>query len=154
MNTCQNCGKVNSGETNFCRFCGTKFMSQQTPPANPYEYGSPRPYAWKTDEYQTQTEPRPTEHIDRVQHLTEQLDRPVQSYRPAPLAYQQPQYMSQPFRCPRCMSQYMPRMERRVSTAGWITFAVLLVAFFPLFWIGLLIKEDVRVCQTCNTRIG
>jgi hypothetical protein len=52
------------------------------------------------------------------------------------------------------MSQFLPRMERRISTAGWITFAVLLVFFFPLFWIGLLIKEDVRICPACNTKIS
>ena len=154
MIPCQNCGKLNSGETNFCRFCGTKFTVQQPMPDNPYDYSSPRPYAWKTDEFQTQTEPRPTVPIDRVQPLTEPFNQANQNYRPAPLAYQQPQQMRQPFRCPHCMSQYMPRMERRISTAGWITFAVLLVFFFPLFWIGLLIKEDVRVCQTCNSKIG
>jgi len=54
--------------------------------------------------------------------------------------------------CPRCAGQIF-RTERKVSTVGWIVFAVLMVAFFPLFWIGLLIKEDVRVCQTCNFRI-
>ena len=52
------------------------------------------------------------------------------------------------------MSKYTPRIERRISTAGWITFAVLLVFFFPLFWIGLLIKEDAVVCQTCNLRVN
>jgi hypothetical protein len=52
------------------------------------------------------------------------------------------------------MSNMMPRLERKISTAGWITFAVLLVFFFPLFWIGLLIKEDVHICPACNTQVG
>nr|AUN37236.1 hypothetical protein [uncultured bacterium] len=52
------------------------------------------------------------------------------------------------------MTQTMPRIERRISTAGWITFAVLLVFFFPLFWIGLLIKEDVPVCSNCLSKVG
>jgi hypothetical protein len=47
----------------------------------------------------------------------------------------------------------VPRIERRISTAGWVTFAVLLVVFFPLFWIGLLIKEDVPVCLACNSKL-
>jgi hypothetical protein len=41
-------------------------------------------------------------------------------------------------------------MERKISNAGWVVFAVLLVTFFPLFWIGFLIKEDVPVCPVCN----
>jgi len=153
MNPCQNCGKLNTPETNFCRFCGTKFVVQPPMPDNPYDYSAPRPYAWKTDEFQAQPEQRPTMPIDRIQPKTGMINIPDQSYRPAPLAYSQPQQFGQPFRCPHCMSPYSPRMERRISTAGWITFAVLLVLFFPLFWIGLLIKEDVRVCQTCNSKI-
>ena len=43
--------------------------------------------------------------------------------------------------------------KRRISTGGWITFGVLLVLCFPLFWIGLLIKEDYRVCGTCLAKL-
>ena len=96
----------------------------------------------------------PTIPINRVQPLNDQFNQANQNYQPAPLVYHQNQHLHQPFRCPRCMSQYIPRIERRISTAGWITFAVLLVFFFPLFWIGWLIKEDVRVCQSCNSKIG
>jgi hypothetical protein len=51
------------------------------------------------------------------------------------------------------MTQMLPRAERRISTAGWIVFAVLLVFFFPLFWVGLLIKEDVQVCPNCTSKV-
>jgi RNA polymerase subunit RPABC4/transcription elongation factor Spt4 len=152
MNPCQNCGKLNTPETNFCRFCGTKFnVSRQTLPDNAYDYSPPRPYAWKTDEFQAENEPRKTDPIGQVQPLARQ--RPEPNYNYAPLAYPQPQQFARPFRCPNCMSQYPPRRERRISTAGWITFAVLLVVFFPLFWIGLLIKEEVQICQTCNSKL-
>lgn len=152
MNPCQNCGKLNTPETNFCRFCGTKFnLSRQTLPESPYDYSAPRPYAWKTDEYQSEIEPRKTDPISRVQPM--QVREANQEFRGGPMAYPVHQQFAQIFRCPNCMSQYPPRLEKRVSTAGWITFAVLLVFFFPLFWIGLLIKEDVQVCQTCNTKI-
>jgi len=155
MNPCQNCGKLNTPETNFCRFCGTKFVVQQMPVNDsPYDYSAPRPYAWKTDEFQAQNDPRPTRPAERPEPATQQFNGVNQNYRPAPLAYQQPQQFARPFRCPQCMSQFLPRMERRISTAGWITFAVLLVFFFPLFWIGLLIKEDVAVCQTCNSKVN
>src|SRR5437879_3677855 len=120
MNPCQNCGKLNTPETNFCRFCGTKFLVQQLPiNDSPYDYTAPRPYAWKKDEVQAQNEPRKTVPMDRVQPRTDQFYQANQSSRPAPLAYQQPQHFGQPFRCPRCMSQYLPRLERRVSTGGW-----------------------------------
>jgi RNA polymerase subunit RPABC4/transcription elongation factor Spt4 len=155
MNPCRNCGKVNSPATNFCRFCGTKFLVQQPVPDNPYDYSAPRPYAWKTDEFQAQPEPRNTAHIGHSQPDTSYIgNRSAVQPPAAPLEYRRPQQFGQPFRCPKCMGSYVPRMERRISTAGWITFAVLLVFFFPLFWIGLLIKEDVRVCPACDTKIG
>ncbi len=157
MNPCQNCGKLNTPETNFCRFCGTKFNFQKPVMDNPFDYSAPRPYAWKTDEFQTQNEARPQQQrvTEPVKPLTNQFNPAAhQNFQPAPLAYQQTRQMGQPFRCPHCMSQYLPRVERRISTAGWITFAVLLVFFFPLFWIGLLIKEDVQVCQSCSTKVG
>lgn len=153
MNPCQNCGKLNTPETNFCRFCGTKFMFQQPVMENPYDYSAPRPYAWKTDEFQTANEARRTSPPDQLRPHMEQFNQANQNFRPAPLAYQPNQQMNQPFICTHCMSRYPPRMEKRISTAGWITFAVLLVFFFPLFWIGLLIKEDVVVCQSCNTKM-
>ena len=159
MNPCQNCGKLNTPETNFCRFCGTKFNFQKPVMDNPFDYSAPKPYAWKTDEFQTQNEARPRPQTQQrptepVNPLTDQFNPVYQNFQPAPLAYQQTRQMGQPFRCPHCMSQYLPRVERRISQAGWITFAVLLVFFFPLFWIGLLIKEDVQVCQSCQTKVG
>ncbi len=153
MNPCQNCGKLNSPETNFCRFCGTKFnVSRQTLPDETFGYSAPRPYAWKTDEFQTENEPRKTDPIIRPQPLAQPRPAPNYQYGGAPLGFHQPQQFAPPFRCQSCMSQYPSRIERRISTAGWITFAVLLVFFFPLFWIGLLIKEEVQVCQTCNSK--
>src|SRR4051794_21036932 len=73
MNPCQNCGKLNTPETNFCRFCGTKFVVQAPMPDNPYDYAAPRPYAWKTDEFQTQNEPRQTAAINSPQPLTQHI---------------------------------------------------------------------------------
>ena len=102
----------------------------------PYDYQAPTPYAWKTDEFQTQAGARGVDNS------------------PQPLAAHDSQYMTGNYRCPNCMSQFLPRIERRISTTGWVVFAVLLVAFFPLFWIGLLIKEDVHICPSCNTRLN
>jgi hypothetical protein len=141
MIQCQNCGNSNTGESNFCRFCGTRFTQpQQQQPV--YDYAPPRPYVWQTDEFQTKNEAR--------KGRSTYSGRPDTS--PAVHAYSMPQQYQQPYHCPNCGSTYLPRKERRISTAGWIVFAVLLVFFFPLFWIGLLIKEDVLVCQVCNSK--
>ncbi|MBK9216151.1 MAG: LITAF-like zinc ribbon domain-containing protein [Chloracidobacterium sp.] len=152
MNTCANCGQINTAESHFCRFCGTKFTHAAPPPypatAEPFGHAAPpRPYSWKTDEFQTKQEAR------RTNAFAAPLSAPMPSAG-QPLVQQPPLYPAQSYRCPHCMSQFLPRIERRISTAGWITFAALLVFFFPLFWIGLLIKEDVRICPTCIGRVG
>lgn len=164
MNQCQNCGRVNNYGSNFCRFCGTKFLVNQVSNQENFEAPPPRPYSWKTDEFQiADAPPRPKQKtINQVQPLPFQYPpqpspRPVmrqqQPFQP-PLAYQNPQQgVGFGNNCPRCAGQFV-KYERKISTAGWIVFAVLLVTFFPLFWIGLLIKEDVRVCQTCNFRLS
>lgn len=152
MAQCQNCGQFNNAESNFCRFCGTKFVVPQAPL---YDYSPPRPYAWQTDEFQTsRPEPKKTQQVNQVQPLNVQFPNNNYQNQPQPLAYRPQQGVSAGYRCPRCMSNALPRLERKISTGGWITFACLLVFFFPLFWIGLLIKEDVHTCPTCNMRVS
>lgn len=154
MIQCQNCGQVNTATSNFCRFCGTKFIPAQFTGSENYEFEAPRPYVWKTDELQvSQSRARKSKQINRVQPLDGSFAG-NQTAKPQPLAYQQTQDMAYAYRCPRCASQGIPRYERKVSTAGWIVFAVLMVAFFPLFWIGLLIKEPVPFCPVCNLRLS
>jgi RNA polymerase subunit RPABC4/transcription elongation factor Spt4 len=151
MLQCHNCGQVNTQTSNFCRFCGTKFMSHQQQQQNGgnYEFAPPRPYAWKTDEFQI-SESRARKPLNQVQPL----GAPFTGNPQAQLANRQPQYPATGYRCPRCASQHYPSFERKISTAGWIVFAVLLVIFFPLFWVGFLIKEDVRVCPVCRLQIS
>lgn len=153
---CQNCGQVNSPQSNFCRSCGTRFIAPQIQQTtnNNYENAPPRPYSWKTDEYQTQNDARKPKTINQVQPLMGQFPVAPTNNSPQTLAYQQPGQMTAGYRCPRCTSQYLPRIEKKISTAGWIVFAILLVTFFPLFWIGFLMKEEVRVCPVCNLRIS
>lgn len=40
---------------------------------------------------------------------------------------------------------------KKISVAGWVTFGLLLVFFFPLFWIGLLMKDEKYQCPNCWT---
>jgi RNA polymerase subunit RPABC4/transcription elongation factor Spt4 len=170
MNICQNCGQSNSQESNFCRFCGTQFEQMQK--QNDYGVQMPRPYAWKTDEFQLEKQPPYQPNPRNTTHLPPNLPTvPQQQQYPAPPVrhpygtnpdisighnqyHQQPQMPTQSYRCPRCFSQHFPRYEKKISTAGWVVFAVLLVTFFPLFWIGFLIKEDVRICPMCNLRVS
>ncbi len=165
---CQNCGKANTQQSNFCRFCGTKFTvpvqySQPTnynplpptPMPNPapvnsdniYENMQRRPYSWKTDEYQIPNEKSKTQPINQVPPLPT-FQPPPQNMAVQP--YQQTLGITSNVVCPRCSRQNFPAIRQQVSTAGWITFAILLVTIFPLFWIGLLIKEDAYVCPVCN----
>ena len=154
MIQCTNCGQVNTDTSNFCRFCGTKFPQNQVSNGTGYEYSPPRPYSWKTDEFQVaENKKQRTQQINQVQPLADTFAA-NQPPRPQPLAHQHPQNLAYGYHCPRCSSQLLPKAVKRVSTAGWITFAVLMVVFFPLFWIGLLIKEDVRMCPVCNLRIS
>lgn len=154
MIQCTNCGQVNTDTSNFCRFCGTKYTPMQTQTQNSsqggYEYSPPGPYSWKTDEYQVTDNKKPKpQQLNQVQPLNHPWTT-NQPPRPQSLVQQAPQNMAYGYQCPRCSSQTMPRVVKQISTAGWITFAVLMVMFFPLFWIGLLIKEDVRICPVCS----
>jgi DNA-directed RNA polymerase subunit RPC12/RpoP len=148
MIKCQNCGHTNSDDCNFCRFCGTKILVPQVQPqpVARYDVAPPRPYAWKTDEFQTQAEPRKTSNAGPP--------APMQQSYPAAASYYQYAAMDGSYRCPRCGTTYLPVIERRVSTAGWVVFSVLLVFTLIFFWIGLLMKEDVAVCPVCRSRLN
>lgn len=151
MIQCHACGQANTGQSNFCRFCGARFaqMEQQTD----YDVAPPRPYAWKTDEFEiSRAKQRKTEEIrfnESMGNTAPAQNHPFQTHQ---LVYQKPYGIAKNHSCPRCNSQLAPRIERKISNAGWIVFAVLLVTIFPLFWIGLLIKEDVAVCPICQYR--
>ncbi len=153
MIQCQKCGQGNSEQSQFCRFCGTKFQTQEPSPRSDYNYEAPRPYAWKTDEYQTQSEPRVKPRIAPTQPINPQPGTsPFGNAQP--LAYSGPQYMAQNYRCPNCGTTALPIIERRISTAGWVTFSLLLVFTFIFFWIGLLMKENVSICPVCRVKLS
>lgn len=153
MIQCQKCGQENADQSQFCRFCGIRFQAAQALPPNDYNYEAPKPYGWKTDEYQTQSEPRVKPRVAPTQTF-----EPLQGTHPfsnaQPLTYGAPQYLAQNYHCPNCGTTALPITERRISTAGWITFALLLVFTFIFFWIGLLMKEDVSVCPVCRAKLS
>ncbi len=161
---CRQCGKANTERSNFCRYCGTKFGPSVRPPARPdvppqdypqrqqdlpIEQRTPRPYAWKTDELEfKESSARQTSQIEDMAIQPAFGDRQMTR----PLAGQTG--LAEGYRCPRCGAESLPYTTRKVSSAGWIVFAVLLVFFFPLFWVGLLMKEDVLVCPACDCRVN
>jgi RNA polymerase subunit RPABC4/transcription elongation factor Spt4 len=152
---CQNCGHENYQGANFCRFCGTKMIFTQMQQDTSAEYtGTRQPYSWKTDEFQvTQNEARKTQQITQTQ-FQQMQQNPQQTQQPQQnLAFQGQQYIAGNYRCPRCGTNHLPITKRQISTAGWITFAVLLVLTGILFWIGLLIREDVKSCPICNFKM-
>jgi len=55
--------------------------------------------------------------------------------------------------CPGCGSDARPVYRSEISTAGWITFAVLLTSCAPLCWIGLLIKDEYQACGECGRKV-
>jgi hypothetical protein len=55
--------------------------------------------------------------------------------------------------CYRCGCTDRPYAAQTISPAGWVVFAVLLVFFFPLCWIGLLMTETERRCPDCRARL-
>jgi hypothetical protein len=54
------------------------------------------------------------------------------------------------FRCPRCGTAERPSTLSAVSVGGWVVLASMLVVCFPLFWVGLLIREKQSVCAVCG----
>ena len=149
---CEKCGQENIEQSHFCRFCGNQFNNVQPKIQNDYNYEAPRPYAWKTDEYQTQSEPRVKQRIaSTVPFDQPQVTSPFAGGQP--LAYNGPQHLAQNYHCPNCGTTSLPIVERRISTAGWITFSILLVFTLIFFWIGLLMKENVSICPVCRTTL-
>jgi hypothetical protein len=58
------------------------------------------------------------------------------------------------FQCPYCRTTVPPVARERVSQTGWIVLVVLILTCFPLFWIGLIIKEPYRVCRECGNTLS
>jgi len=54
------------------------------------------------------------------------------------------------FRCPYCDSSAPPISNTRVSAAGWVVMVLFILFFLPLFWVGLLIREEYRTCADCG----
>ena len=126
MIACSNCGRLNDDAVRVCRYCGSGLQSANWQPQPQRGYAQPTPpppYSWANS-----APPAP-------------LSVPV------PPPYQPPQ---SGYRCPRCGTTYLPIVETKISQDGWLVFILLLVFCFPLFWLGLLMKQETRVCPMCR----
>lgn len=156
MNYCLNCGQANDQGANFCRFCGTK--ASFSPHPAPVRYNemppTPRPYAWKTDEFRMDDLPNAKTSETLNQQLSHRnYNRNVPAFDHGYQSHHALYGANPNYRCPHCGTQNPPIVQKKISTAGWIVFAALLIFFFPLFWIGLLIKDNVRICSVCRYQI-
>lgn len=134
MIRCEDCRTLNEDNARVCTWCGTSlWLSGRTP----------------------------TGEVNRTT-VAEQEQQRQSAYTPptynayAPPAVQpaaaRPQHTG--YRCPYCHSTAPPFTLEKISEGGWIVFVVMLVTCFPLFWIGLLMKEDQRFCSSCRTRLS
>lgn len=140
MITCKNCGNQNDDDSRICTSCGVRLQpgGQTSPlgydnPPRAAPYPPSNPYATPPSPYM----PAPPSPM------------------PSPYAYQPaPGQAAVGFKCPYCQSQTPPVTVQKVSQAGWIVMIVMILVCVPLFWIGLLMKEDQRFCRACGMRLG
>jgi hypothetical protein len=130
---CLNCGQPNPDIARVCRYCGNALRPEPASQSQT-DYAAPQ---------QTQGGYVPTHDWAASAPL------PAQPY-----AQAQPLVSAEHFRCPHCGTTAPPVVASRISTAGWIVFAALLVFCLPLFFIGLLIKEEYRMCSWCRAPLS
>jgi RNA polymerase subunit RPABC4/transcription elongation factor Spt4 len=152
MAFCINCGQQIGPGTRICRFCGTDTQTGQRGAAPQPDYVPPKPYAWASDSLTGK--PAPSQPArPQVQQFQAQNYAP-----PVPVVpYGNPGVVGgygYNYRCPNCGTTAHPRIEEKISQGGWIVFAILLVVFFPIFWIGLLMKEKYQVCPVCRVQFA
>ncbi len=55
--------------------------------------------------------------------------------------------------CPNCGAEDVPVERKEMAQEGLIVLIVLLFVFWPLFWIGLLMKQTFLICRECGFKI-
>jgi hypothetical protein len=151
---CQSCAFENPKDSRFCRRCGIAIQSQTASPSQEkFTYDPPDPYSWKEDDVN-----------DVDDRGVRQRSAPPETL-PPPIRVGVPQRngdvhvtgilapQHQGIMCPQCGGQMALSPVKKVSSSGWIVFVILLIFFFPLAWVGLLIKKNVYFCLSCNTII-
>jgi hypothetical protein len=140
---CHNCGQPNADIMRICRYCGTSLSSHTQAAPRPADYAPPAAHSdfagvplWASD-----APPAPVQPL-------------AQLHQPLAQPHQQPHAPPAHYRCPHCQSTAPPIVSKRIGTAGWVVFFALLIACFPLCFIGLFIREEYRMCSWCRGAIA
>jgi len=158
-NTCNHCGAhvpMTPYQSVFAQDNQAPPQYQQRPPAPPQQQYPSAPQQQVTN-YLQQPYHQPYQQQYPQQYPQQYMGQPVvqQTYgQPATVVNIVNQTPIPTYFCPRCQCPTIPRYQQRISTGGWVVFALLLVFFFPLFWIGLLIKETFVSCGRCGFRMS
>jgi len=141
MIKCKNCGQMDFGNNFFCTNCGHSLASG--------EFVPPAPHVWKSTDEFNKSEDKPLETMSPdAPRMTIPEAGPV-----IPAQFNSPQ-LSIPFTiCPYCKKQILPLIEKQISPIGWATFVVMFFLCLPLFWVGFLIKEEVKRCPYCQLKL-
>lgn len=141
---CQNCGQLNETGQNYCRHCGKAILQPQTyqpPQANPKPYGWASPSSPLHDIFDDQQQPRQPQQVQRIPQTPPLVQMPRQH-----------QHLAAGYRCPNCGTNAPPITRSEISDGGWIVFILMLFLCLPLFWVGLLMRDQFRVCPACLRR--
>ena len=55
--------------------------------------------------------------------------------------------------CPHCGEAEGTYERKDIAQEGWVVLVILAVFFWPLFWIGLLMKQNFLICRACGFKI-
>lgn len=140
MITCSSCGQHNADYARVCTKCGTSLWLSGRPSSvdQPRDAGvrsQPAPPPYTPPAFGAYTPPGPQPFAQ-----------------PAPFA--PPQVAPTGFTCPYCKSKQLPVSVEKISQGGWIVFVIMILFCFPLFWIGLLMKETERYCRSCGMKLS
>jgi DNA-directed RNA polymerase subunit RPC12/RpoP len=90
----------------------------------------------------------------KCKHCGERIDRDIRDIE-RPNRRREASDNHSTFACPHCGSTEPPKVTSQISSTGWIVFAVLLfTGCWPFFIIGLLMKEEFRVCSECGAKLA
>lgn len=124
---CQNCGQPNADVARICRYCGQQLQAGAA--RTPTDYATP---------------PQPGSYAPTHDWAASGNLSP----------YAPPALNAENFRCPHCQSTAPPVVAKRISVAGWVVFALLLVFCLPFCFVGLFIKEEYRMCSWCRASLS
>jgi len=128
---CPKCDSTSAPGAVFCSRCGQSFVGLRDTSEAPYR--APAPYYLPVQGLYPPQYPAPYP--------------PPSPYALVPVG---PMGMV-PFHCIRCGYGGPPMLIQKMSQSGMITMIILIFAFFPLFWIGLLMKETRCQCPHCRS---